>query len=200
METINLSDGTFITHGCIDRFSRLIVFLHCSTNNKSTTVLNYFLSAVRNYGLPCKIRMDKGGRSCLLQRQGINSGSVITGSSVHNQRIERLWVDVYSAVLQLFYRLFYFLENTRILDPQNTVHILALHYVYVPRIQESLLYMVGTYIQLVGVVDIHHYTCIPIECFKLKQTTASHATLGLLSSSQWFIQYRYNRSSSSKQS
>ena len=63
METINLSDGTFITHGCIDRFSRLIVFLHCSTNNKSTTVLNYFLSAVRNYGLPCKIRMDKGGEN-----------------------------------------------------------------------------------------------------------------------------------------
>lgn len=57
---------------------------------------------------------------------------------MHNQRIERLWVDVFSAVLQLYYRLFYHLENVGILDRLQPFHICALHYIFVPRIQYAL--------------------------------------------------------------
>lgn len=42
----------FVIHGGIDRFSRMIVYLRCSTNNMSITVHGYFLSAVGRFGLP----------------------------------------------------------------------------------------------------------------------------------------------------
>ena len=42
----------FVVHGAIDGFFRCIVFLQCSTNNKSDTVRQLFLSATHNFGWP----------------------------------------------------------------------------------------------------------------------------------------------------
>ena len=38
-----------VIHGGVDGFTRIPVFLHCSTNNKAATVLKMFLNAVENY-------------------------------------------------------------------------------------------------------------------------------------------------------
>lgn len=57
------------------------------------------------------------------------------GASV--QRIERLWRDVFTAVSQLFYRLFCHLENSGLLD-SCSYHLYALHYVFLPRINKAL--------------------------------------------------------------
>ena len=44
----------FVLHGAIDGYSRVITFLHCSDNNRATTVLPLFASAVNMLGLPHK--------------------------------------------------------------------------------------------------------------------------------------------------
>lgn len=68
----------------------------------------------------------------MISKRGANRGST------HNQRIERLWRDVFEGVLGLYYRLFYFLEDERFLDPLNEIHPAALHNVYVPVINKKL--------------------------------------------------------------
>ena len=50
-----------VIQGGIDGFSRLPVYLKISSNNSSQTVLECFLEAVSAYGLPSRVRCDKGG-------------------------------------------------------------------------------------------------------------------------------------------
>ena len=132
-----------VTHGGIDGYSRLIVYLQCSSNNKSSTVYKLFLEATRRYGLPSRVRSDQGGENYavaahMLRHRGVDQNSMITGASIHNQRIERLWRDVHQSVTILYYRLFYFLESQQLLDPLNEIHLYALQYVYLPRIGHAL--------------------------------------------------------------
>ena len=131
-----------VTHGCIDGYSRTIVYLHCSTNNTASTVLSHFIDAVRQYGLPKRVRSDLGGENVdvwhYMISQYRDESVVITGSSTHNERIERLWRDVFRCVVTLFYDTFYGLEAEGTLDPLNETDLYCLHYVYVPKINACL--------------------------------------------------------------
>eukprot|EP01038_Epipyxis_sp_PR26KG_P016104 gene16104-21882_t len=88
-----------VIHGAIDGFTRACVFLRCSDNNTSHTVINGYMTAIDKYDVPSRIRVDKGGENVLvarfmLQQRGLGRNTVIAGKSVHNQRIERFWRDV----------------------------------------------------------------------------------------------------------
>lgn len=65
-------------------------------------------------------------------------GSIITGSSVHNCRVERSYRDIFCGVLTFYALIFKELENDGYLDVLNEVYIFCLHYIFLPRMQRSL--------------------------------------------------------------
>ena len=70
----------------------------------------------------------------MLEHRGMERRSIITGPSTHN---ERLWRDLHRCATRLYYCLFYHLESYNLLDATNDMHLFALHYVYLPRINNT---------------------------------------------------------------
>ena len=73
-----------VIHGGIDGHSRLTMFLQASTNNRADTMFRAFRSGISEFGLPCRVRMDKGGENVqvaqyMLERddRGLERGSII---------------------------------------------------------------------------------------------------------------------------
>ncbi|XP_014670828.1 PREDICTED: uncharacterized protein LOC106811640 [Priapulus caudatus] len=132
-----------VIHGAVDGYSRLITFMKASTNNRATTVQTNFKEAVDQYGIPSRIRCDYGGenqlvRSFMEENRGTGRGSAICGKSVHNQRIERLWRDLWDGATNTYYDLFTAFERDNLLNPNSEEQLYALHYIFLPRIQHAI--------------------------------------------------------------
>ncbi|XP_077978536.1 uncharacterized protein LOC144433983 isoform X2 [Glandiceps talaboti] len=137
-----------ITHVCIDGKTRLLIYVSCCNNNTADTVLNLFTNGVKQWGLPSRVRSDCGMENLyvgqyMIEHRGAGRGSIITGSSVHNSRVERAHRDIYLGVLAFYARIFVAMEDDGILDILDDVHLYCLHYVYIPRINRSLEEFIG---------------------------------------------------------
>ncbi|KAI9527800.1 hypothetical protein NQZ68_027893 [Dissostichus eleginoides] len=90
--------------GCIDGFSRKIMWLKCGPTNKNPEVIkNNFIDCIRNVGvIPMRLRTDCGTENglmesvqCTLRHDHSNyyagAKSQMFGSSMSNQRIESWW-------------------------------------------------------------------------------------------------------------
>lgn len=142
----------FVVHGCVDGYSRIPVYLICHTNNQASTVLQSFLGAVHQWGLPSRVRSDMGGENIdvvkyMISRRGTDRGSALVGRSVHNQRVERLWRDVYRDVLDTFYGIFMSMEEIGILNPINEIDLWCLHYCFCHIINQKLKSWVNAWIR-----------------------------------------------------
>ena len=138
----------FVVHCCVDGYSRVIVYATLTDNNRADTVLELFIKGVQEFGLPSRVRSDHGLENVgvaqyMLENRGLDRGSIITGSSVHNCRVERAHRDVYAGVLCHFANIFSGMEDMGLLDPLNEVHLFSLHFVYTPRINRALQHFTG---------------------------------------------------------
>ncbi|XP_046568863.1 uncharacterized protein LOC124277257 [Haliotis rubra] len=111
-------------HGCVDGFSRCVLWMDAwTTNNDPKVVAGYYLDTVeRLHGCPERIRSDAGGENRhveqmqLLLRHDHNdrfagSKSFLYGSSVHNQRIEFWWGILRKQCVQYWMDMFKHLKN-----------------------------------------------------------------------------------------
>ncbi|KAF5281735.1 hypothetical protein FQR65_LT14575 [Abscondita terminalis] len=133
----------FAIHGCIDGHSRLIVYLKCATSMTASCVIPFFASAVVKYGLPSRVRSDFGYENLFVAMlmnviRGLDRASHIAGRSVHNQRIERLWVDVFKEVVDFFHKEFYELEQLDLLHLGDSKCMFTLQKVYLKFINARL--------------------------------------------------------------
>jgi len=84
-------------HGCIDGFSRYIVWLQVyTTNNNPYVIAGYYTDAVRREGgCPTRLRADMGTDNVVVEQMQTflrnDHSAFMYGRSVNNQRIEAWW-------------------------------------------------------------------------------------------------------------
>lgn len=75
----------------------------------------------------------------------LNLYCLLSLRSVHNVRIERLWVDLTTTLGAKWAEFFQLLEVQYGLDPNNSNHLWLVHYLYLPEINAELHFFVETW-------------------------------------------------------
>ena len=106
-------------------------------------VRNLFQEKVDSFYWPRRVQSEQGMENIgvarlMLDKFRPENVPHLTSLLVHNQRIERLWRDVATYIVQHYRDLFKFMESISILDPLNECELFALHLVYQPRLDKPL--------------------------------------------------------------
>eukprot|EP00112_Aurelia_sp_Birch-Aquarium-sp1_P017080 Seg3932.3 transcript_id=Seg3932.3/GoldUCD/mRNA.D3Y31 product="hypothetical protein" protein_id=Seg3932.3/GoldUCD/D3Y31 len=141
----------FCIHGCIDGYSRRILWLEVSPSNKNPRIIaRYFLNCVKSTeGLPRKVRADRGSENVLvagiqrfLRRCHTDSfagySSFAYGKSVSNQRIECWWSHLKKCSIGWWRDYFKSLRNRNMFDDSNPIHTQCLKFCFYGILQDEL--------------------------------------------------------------
>lgn len=141
----------FSIHGCIDGFSRRLIWLEVGPTNKQPEVItNYFIQSVKQLGhLPTRIRSDDGTENSILEAvqialrlghsdtyAGINS--FIIGTSPANQRIESFWSQLAKDRPIWWRQFFKELSDMGYLDADNKFIVECVRYCFMQLIRSDL--------------------------------------------------------------
>lgn len=79
----------FYVHGCVDGYSRRVIYLVVSSNKKERTVTKIFVSATREFGTPSRVRGDYGTENNRIERymesaRGPNHRAYLRGKLVQS--------------------------------------------------------------------------------------------------------------------
>ena len=100
-----------------------------------------FHKAVEEFQWPLRVRTDHGGENqdvWVIMEEKMGPHSVMVGSSVHNERIERLWRDVNEKVTSKYKLLFEHMTAEGMINPDNEVDLTCLHWVFRRLLQKDL--------------------------------------------------------------
>jgi len=134
----------FAIHGCIDGFSRKLMWLNVSvTNNDPLVIGNYYLNCIKRYKkVPSLLRMDKGTENVFcrdLQYLFTHSEtSFLNAASTRNQRIESYWSRLKKFKLSWWIEFFDDMVKQHIYLPSNIFHTEAFIFSFMPVIQLEL--------------------------------------------------------------
>ena len=136
----------FPIHGCIDGWSRKIIWLHVArSNNKPEIPAAFFLKSVQEYGCPVKLRSDCGtenGIMAAMQCQFRSEAHAhFYGTSPANQRIECWWSQFRKNRSTWWINCFKDLCERNIFSPDNELESECLWLCFSDVIQKDLDYV-----------------------------------------------------------
>ena len=141
----------FCIHGCIDGYSRRIMWLEVgTTNNNPRVIAKYFIDCVRQVqGTASIVRADRGtenvkvaGIQRFLRRNDTDSfsgnSSFMYGKSVSNQRIEAWWSQLRKGCTEWWINYFKDLRDRGLYCDADIINVECLKFCYMPVIQDEL--------------------------------------------------------------
>lgn len=101
-----------------------------------------FMEAIMKYGIPLRVRGDRGGENrdvsvLMILVRGLKRASFMWGSSTSNTRIEQLWVEVGTQFARRWRAFFFRLEWLHNLDRKNPHHLWLLHLLFLEEINHD---------------------------------------------------------------
>ena len=87
-------------HGCIDGYSRAIVYIKCFSNNRAGTILQCFMGGILEFGIPLRVRGDRGAENVIVARIMIDQKELSRGSFMASldefiSQVESPWSTYY---------------------------------------------------------------------------------------------------------
>jgi hypothetical protein len=125
----------------IDGYSREIQALSADGNKKARSLLHSWATSwgIESNGFPQLLRVDHGMENVAIARWQVETGgNWHPGKSTRNQRVERLWRDVYEQVSRFYKELFQLWETEYEIDFSVPENVWILQHLFLARINEHL--------------------------------------------------------------